>query len=79
MTHGPHHLDLTTLRTIHHDHLERVIVGTLLSNQPLSAIIGSPLTLKPALRADRALGGGVPPELLIEGRINNAENEREVT
>ena len=74
---GPtHHLDFTTLRTIHHDYLERIVVGTLLSNQPLTAIIRSLLQLcdQSAAQIER-WGGDVLPELLIEGSINNAENE----
>ena len=71
-----HHLDFTTLRTIHHDYLERIIVGTLLSNQPLTAIIRSLLQLceKFVAHVER-WGGDVLPELLIEGSIHNAENE----
>lgn len=71
-----HHLDFTTLRTIHHDYLERIVVGTLLSNQPLTAIIRSLLQLcdQSAAQIER-WGGDVLPELLIEGSINNAENE----
>ena len=72
-----HHLDFTTLRTIHHDYLERIIVGTLLSNQPLTAIIRSLLQLCDQFVAQiERWGGDVLPELLIEGSINNAENER---
>ena len=72
-----HHLDFTTLRTIHHDYLERVVVGTLLSNQPLTAIIRSLLQLCDQFVAQiERWGGDVLPELLTEGRINNAENER---
>lgn len=71
-----HHLDFTTLRTIHHDYLERIIVGTLLSNQPLTAIIRSLLQLCDQFVAQvERWGGDVLPELLIEGSINNAENE----
>ena len=74
---SPHHLDFTTLRTIHHDYLERIVVGTLLSNQPLTAIIRSLLQLcdQFVMQVER-WGGDVLPELLIEGSINNAENER---
>lgn len=72
-----HHLDFTTLRTIHHDYLERVIVGTLLSNQPVTAIVRSLLQLCDQFVAQiERWGGDVLPELLIEGSINNAENER---
>ena len=72
-----HHLDFTTLRTIHHDYLERIVVGTLLSNQPLTVIIRSLLQLcdQFVVQIER-WGGDVLPELLIEGSINNAENER---
>lgn len=72
-----HHLDFTTLRTIHHDYLERIIVGTLLSNQPLTATIRSLLELcdQFVVQVER-WGGDVLPELLIEGSINNAENEK---
>jgi hypothetical protein len=71
-----HHLDFTTLRTIHHDYLERIIVGTLLSNQSLTAVIRNLLQLcdKFVAQVER-WGGDVLPELLIEGSINNAENE----
>ena len=74
---GPsHHLDFTTLRTIHHDYLERIIVGTLLSNQPLTVIIRSLLELCNQFVAQvERWGGDVLPELLIEGSINNAEDE----
>ena len=74
---GPsHHLDFTTLRTIHHDYLERIIVGTLLSNQLLTVIIRSLLELCAQFVAQvERWGGDVLPELLIEGSINNAENE----
>ena len=76
-TGSSHHLDFTTLRTIHHDYLERVIVGTLLSNQPLGAIIRSLLELSDQFVSQiERWGGDVLPELLIEGSINNAENER---
>ena len=72
-----HHLDFTTLRTIHHDYLERIIVGTLLSNQPLTAIIRSLLELCDQFVAQiERWGGDVLPELLIEGSINNSEHER---
>lgn len=72
-----HHLDFTTLRTIHHDYLERIVVGTLLSNQPLTAIIRSLLQLCDQFVAQiERWGGDVLPELLIEGSINNAETER---
>lgn len=72
-----HHLDFTTLRTIHHDYLERIIVGTLLSNQPLTAIIRSLLQLCDQFVAQvERWGGDVLPELLIEGSINNSEHER---
>ena len=72
-----HHLDFTTLRTIHHDYLERIIVGTLLSNQPLTAIIRSLLQLCDQFVAQvERWGGDVLPELLIEGRINNVQDER---
>jgi gamma-tubulin complex component 4 len=72
-----HHLDFTTLRTIHHDYLERIIVGTLLSNQPLTAIIRSLIQLCDQFVAQvERWGGDVLPELLIEGSINDAENER---
>jgi hypothetical protein len=72
-----HHLDFTTLRTIHHDYLERIIVGTLLSNQPLTAIIRTLLQLCDQFVSQIGRwGGDVLPELLIEGSINNAENER---
>ena len=72
-----HHLDFTTLRTIHHDYLERIIIGTLLSNQPLTVIVRSLLQLcdKFVAQVER-WGGDVLPELLIEGSINNAENEK---
>jgi len=72
-----HHLDFTTLRTIHHDYLERIVVGTLLSNQSLTAIIRSLLQLcdEFVVQIER-WGGDVLPELLIEGSINNTENER---
>jgi len=75
---GPsHHLDFTTLRTIHHDYLERIIVGTLLSNQPLTATIRSVLQLSDQFVSQiERWGGDVLPELLIEGSINGAENER---
>jgi len=79
-TAGPsssHHLDFTTLRTIHHDYLERIIVGTLLSNQPLTAIIRTLLQLCDQFVAHvERWGGDVLPELLIEGSINNSEHER---
>lgn len=72
-----HHLDFTTLRTIHHDYLERIVVGTLLSNQPLTAIIRTLLLLCDQFVSQiERWGGDVLPELLIEGSINNAENER---
>ena len=72
-----HHLDFTTLRTIHHDYLERVIVGTLLSNQPVTTIIRSLLQLcERSVAQIERWGGDVLPELLIEGSINNAENEK---
>lgn len=72
-----HHLDFTTLRTIHHDYLERIVVGTLLSNPPLTAIIRSLLQLCDQFVAQIwRWGGDVLPELLIEGSINNAENEK---
>ena len=72
-----HHLDFTTLRTIHHDYLERIIVGTLLSNQQLTAIIRSLLQLCDQFVAQvERWGGDVLPELLIEGSINNSEHER---
>ena len=72
-----HHLDFTTLRTIHHDYLERIIVGTLLSNQPLTATIRSLLQLCDQFVAQvERWGGDVLPELLIEGSINNSEHER---
>jgi gamma-tubulin complex component 4 len=72
-----HHLDFTTLRTIHHDYLGRIIVGTLLSNQPLTAIIRSLLELCDQFVAQvERWGGDVLPELLIEGSINNSEHER---
>ena len=75
---GPrHHLDFTTLRTIHHDYLERIVVGTLLSNQPLTAIIRSLLQLCDQFVAQiERWGGDVLPELLIEGSITNIEDER---
>jgi gamma-tubulin complex component 4 len=75
---GPsHHLDFTTLRTIHHEYLERIIVGTLLSNQPLTSLIRTLLQLCDQFVAQiERWGGDVLPELLIEGSINNAENER---
>lgn len=72
-----HHLDFTTLRTIHRDYLERIVVGTLLSNQPLTAIIRSIFQL-----CDRFVsqverwGGDVLPDLLTEGSINSAEHAR---
>ena len=72
-----HHLDFTTLRTIHHDYLERIIVGTLLSNQPLTATIRTLLELCDQFVAQvERWGGDVLPELLIEGSINNSEHER---
>ena len=72
-----HHLDFTTLRTIHHDYLERIVVGTLLSNQPLTAIIRSLLQLcDQSVAQIERWGGDVLPELLIEGSINNADNEK---
>lgn len=72
-----HHLDFTTLRTIHHDYLERIVVGTLLSNQPLTSTIWSLLQLCNRFVVQiEHWGGDVLPELLIEGSINNAENER---
>lgn len=71
-----HHLDFTTLRTIHHDYLERIIVGTLLSNQQLTATIRSLLQLCDQFVAQiERWGGDVLPELLIEGSINNSEHE----
>ena len=79
-TTGPtssHHLDFTTLRTIHHDYLERILVGTLLSNQPLTAIIRPILQLCDQFVAQiERWGGDVLPELLVEGSISNAENQR---
>ena len=72
-----HHLDFTTLRTIHHDYLERIVVGTLLSNQPLTAIVRTLLELCDQFVSQiERWGGDVLPELLIEGSINNAENEQ---
>jgi len=43
------------LRTIHYGYLERIIVGTLLSNRPLIAIIRPP-TVRSVLCPGRALG-----------------------
>jgi len=67
-------LDFTTLRTIHSNYLERVLTGSLLSNQALTSVIRSIFQAceRFAGQVER-WGGDVLPELLFEGSLGNSD------
>lgn len=70
-------LDFTTLRTIHSNYLERVLTGSLLSNQALTTIIRSIFQICERFAAQvERWGGDVLPQLLFEGSLNDGDDSK---
>jgi gamma-tubulin complex component 4 len=69
-------LDFTTLRTIHESYLDRLLTGSLLTNQALTVIIKSILDICEGFVAQvERWGGDVLPALLFEGSIDGEKEE----
>ncbi|OCH96433.1 gamma-tubulin ring complex protein [Obba rivulosa] len=67
---APSHLDFTTLRNIHTTYLERLLIGTLLSNPALTVHIRAILEVCERFVAQvERWGGDILPSLLGEGSL----------
>lgn len=74
--HGSHHLDFTTLRTIHTNYLTRLLDGCLLTNPSITGILLPILTVCERFVAlVERWGGDVLPALLFEGSIRSGGEE----
>ena len=70
-------LDFSTLRTIHSTYLERLLTGSLLSNNALKAIIRAVLEICEQFVAQvERWGGDILPALLFEGSIAASDDSR---
>ncbi|KAK7686759.1 hypothetical protein QCA50_010359 [Cerrena zonata] len=70
-------LDFSTLRIIHSTYLERLLTGSLLSNNALTAIIRAVLEVCEQLVAQvERWGGDILPALLFEGSITANDDSR---
>lgn len=69
------HLDFTTLRAIHGTYLERLLVGSLLANPALTAIVRPILeTCERFVAQVERWGGDVLPALLFEGSLGSGRD-----
>jgi gamma-tubulin complex component 4 len=72
----PAYLDFTTLRAIHATYLDRLLIGSLLANPTLTALIRPILeTCEQLVAQVERWGGDVLPALLFEGSAQDAERD----
>ncbi|KAJ7103380.1 gamma-tubulin ring complex protein [Mycena belliarum] len=71
-----HHLDFTTLRTIHSEYLDRLLTGCLLTNPVLTALLLPIFEVCERFVAQvERWGGDVLPALLFEGSLRGGDEE----
>ncbi|KAJ6604795.1 gamma-tubulin ring complex protein [Mycena vulgaris] len=71
-----HHLDFTTLRTIHSEYLDRLLTGCLLTNPVLTSLLLPIFEVCERFVAQvERWGGDVLPALLFEGSLKGGDEE----
>ncbi|KAJ7727831.1 gamma-tubulin ring complex protein [Mycena maculata] len=71
-----HHLDFTTLRTIHSEYLDRLLTGCLLTNPVLTSLLLPIFEVCERFVAQvERWGGDVLPALLFEGSLKRGDEE----
>ncbi|KAJ7631071.1 gamma-tubulin ring complex protein [Roridomyces roridus] len=73
---GAHHLDFTTLRTIHSEYLDRLLTGCLLTNPALTSLLLPIFEVCERFAAQvERWGGDVLPALLFEGSLQAKDEQ----
>ncbi|KAJ7225384.1 gamma-tubulin ring complex protein [Mycena pura] len=76
ITPNAHHLDFTTLRTIHSEYLDRLLTGCLLTNPAITSVLLLVLEVCERFVAQiERWGGDVLPALLFEGSLKGDSEE----